>query len=89
MGELQEVCSLEKVLDSKLTLVDRLFASEFFGHNFRLPEPTRAGDPGLCFQLENFKADRNAYFSQHLKNLELPKLVSTMKFLHGRVLWNF
>ena len=52
-------------------------AREFFGHNFRRPEPA---------QLMFFVTDRNAYLSQDIKNLDLSGVVSAIKFLHGRVL---
>ena len=34
-----------------------------------------------------FTADLNAHFTQHIKKLDLIRLNSALKFLHGRVLW--
>ena len=61
-------------------------------------------DPGLGCPRESFLAiksgssqelgqffmtDRNAYYWQYIKILELSEVILTIKFLHGRVLWNF
>ena len=35
------------------------------------------------------QADQNAYFTQHIKNLELFEVILAIKFLHGRALRNF